>query len=54
MVTWSCQGFYQSYGSNLDILGVKFDSELTFEDRVRGIVSSKMYRLAGETDSVLR
>ena len=24
---------------NLDILGVKFDSMLTFEDRVRGIVS---------------
>ena len=24
---------------NLDILGVKFDSKLTFEDHVRGIVS---------------
>ena len=26
-------------GPNLDVLGVKFDSKLTFEDHVRGIVS---------------
>ena len=30
---------------NLDILGVKFDSRLTFEDHVRGIVSSVSQRI---------
>ena len=30
---------------NLDILGVKFDSRLTFEDRVRGIVSRVSQRI---------
>ena len=31
---------------NLDILGVKFDSKLTFENHVRGIVSSGSPRIA--------
>ena len=30
---------------NLDILGVKFDSKLTFEDHVRGIVSRVSQRI---------
>ena len=30
---------------NLDILGVKFDSKHTFEDHVRGIVSSVSERI---------
>ena len=30
---------------NLDILGMKFDSRLTFEDHVRGIVSSVSQRI---------
>ena len=30
---------------NLDILGVKFDSTLTFEDNVRGIVSRVSQRI---------
>ena len=30
---------------NLDILGVKFDSRLTFEDRVRSIVSRVSQRI---------
>ena len=35
---------------NLDILGVKFDSKLTFEDYVRGIVSLVSQRIeVGET-----
>ena len=29
-----------SSGANLDILGLKFDIRLTFENHVRGIVSS--------------
>ena len=32
-------GFSICAGSNLDILGMKFDSMLTFEDHVRGIIS---------------
>ena len=31
--------------SNLDILGVKFDCKLTFEDHVRGIVSGVSQRI---------
>ena len=31
--------------SNLDILGVKFDRKLTFEDHVRGIVSVSLREL---------
>ena len=38
MVTWSYLGCPFT-SPNLDILGVKFDSRLTFEDHVRGIVS---------------
>ena len=30
---------------NLDILGVKFDSKLTFEDKLRGIVSRLFQRI---------
>ena len=30
---------------NLDILGMKFDSKLTFEDRVSGIVSCVFQRI---------
>ena len=30
---------------NLDILGMKFDSRLTFEDHVRGIVSETLKEL---------
>ena len=38
MVTW-LSGVSIRASPNLDILGVKFDSKLTFEDHVRGIVS---------------
>ena len=31
--------------ANLDILGVKFDSRITFEDHVRGIVSRVSQRI---------
>ena len=50
-------------GPNLDVLGVKFDSKLTFEDYVRGIVSrvsqKKMYfevvkRILEDTSMLLR
>ena len=43
MVTLSCLGFRAS--PNLDILGVKFDSKLTVEDHVRGIVSHVSQRI---------
>ena len=32
-------------GPNLDILGMKFDSRLTFKDHVRGIVSRVSQRI---------
>ena len=32
-------------GPNIDILGVKFDSRLTFEDHARGIVSRASQRI---------
>ena len=40
MMTWSCLGFKFALVACLDILGVKFDSRLTFEDHVRCMVSS--------------
>ena len=52
MVTWSCLGVSIRASPNLDILGVKFDSELTFEDHVCGIVSrvsENWYFEVGET-----
>ena len=45
MVTWSCSGVSISASPNLDILGVKFDSKLTFEGHVRGIVSRISQRI---------
>ena len=46
MVTWFCLGFlFALVSCNLDILGVKFDSRLTFEDNVRGIVSRVSHRI---------
>ena len=41
MMTLSCL----RASPNLDIIGVKFDSKLTFEDHVRGIVSSVSERI---------
>ena len=38
-LVWSGVSIFAS--ANLDILGVKFDSRLTFEDHVRGIVSGR-------------
>ena len=44
MVTWSWLGSICA-SLNLDILGVKFDSRLTFEDHARGIVSHVSQRI---------
>ena len=44
MVTWSCLGFHCT-SPNLDILGVKFDDKLTFENHMRGIVSRVSQRI---------
>ena len=42
MVTWSCLGFpFALVACNLATLGANFDSRLTFEDHVRGIVISR-------------
>ena len=46
MVTWSCLWCVCIWASpNLDILGLKFDSKLTFEDDVRCIVSHVSQRI---------
>ena len=47
MVTWSCLGFLSELVPTSTFLhGVKFDSKLTFEDHVRGIVSRVSQRIS--------
>ena len=45
MVILSCLGFPFALVPNIDILGVKFDSRLTLEDYVLGIVSRGTQRI---------
>ena len=44
-MTWSCLGLVICASPILDILSVKFDSRLTFEDHVHGIVSRVSQRI---------
>ena len=45
MVTWSCLGFLSELVPTSTLLFMKFDSKLTFEDRVRPIVSRVSQRI---------
>ena len=45
MMTWSCLGLVICASPILDILSVKVDSRLTFEDHVHGIVSRVSQRI---------
>ena len=46
-------GFHSLHSPNLDILGIMFNSKLTFEDHVRGIVS-RVFQLNGILILVMR
>ena len=45
MLIWVLSGVSIRVGPKLDIIGIKFDGNLTFEDHVRGIVSHVSQRI---------
>ena len=46
MVTWSCLWVSIRTNPNFEIIGMKFDSTLSFEDHVHSIVSSIFQRIS--------